>query len=149
MLQNAQNLEVFEGLEIVFTTNPEHRELLISLNAGEGTQYGQLWNGINAEGKLLDSIGGEYSNLTKELKSQEGFPIDRVTLYDTGEFYESFRVEVKANELLITANTNKDGEDLQNRWGSELLGLTEDNTRRLADALIEDLREWLLNELLK
>lgn len=95
----------------------------------------QLYLGKNKLGQDLESIGGDYSPFTKDIKSAVGQPIDRVTLRDTGTFYESFEVHSFANYIEITANPFKDGVDLQQRWGFNIIGLNEEN------------KTWLINEI--
>lgn len=95
----------------------------------------QLYLGKDKLGQDLDSIGGEYSPFTMDIKSSVGQPIDRVTLRDTGTFYESFEVHSFTNYIEITANPFKDGKDLQKRWGFNIIGLNEEN------------KQWLINEI--
>lgn len=45
-----------------------------------------------------------YSNYTKFLKEQKGQPIDRVTLKDTGKFYDSYGVVTSDTGYEINAN---------------------------------------------
>jgi hypothetical protein len=48
-------------------------------------------------------------------------------LRDTGAFYSTFKVKTIANgDLVIDANTIKDGEDLQDNFGV-VIGLTEES----------------------
>lgn len=95
----------------------------------------QLYEGKDKLGQDLDGIGGDYSPFTKDLKTALGQPIDRVTLRDTGTFYESFEVTSFNNYIEITANPFKDGTDLQKRWGFNIIGLNEEN------------KQWLINEI--
>ena len=95
----------------------------------------QLYEGKDKLGQDLESIGGDYSPFTKDLKTAFGQPTDRVTLRDTGIFYESFEVTSFNNYIEITANPFKDGTDLQKRWGFNIIGLNEEN------------KQWLINEI--
>lgn len=95
----------------------------------------QLYLGKDKLGQNLEDIGGDYSPFTKDIKSKFGQPIDRVTLRDTGTFYESFEVTSFTNYIEITANPFKDGKDLQKRWGFNIIGLNDEN------------KQWLINEI--
>lgn len=106
------------------------KEAIIYLNTEK-----QLYLGKDKLGQDLESIGGDYSPFTKDIKSALGQPIDRVTLRDTGTFYESFEVNSFANYIEITANPFKDGVDLQQRWGFNIIGLNEEH------------KTWLINEI--
>ena len=103
-------------------------DFIIDLNT-----RGQLFEGVDSEGTRLDKIGGEYKDSTVKRKSRQGLPTDRVTLFDKGDFYSSFDVEVKKGFLIIEADTKKRSVDLQERWGTKLLGLTDENFKLLQD----------------
>lgn len=104
--------------------------------------------GINAEGKLLSEIGGDYAESTVINKKSKGLPFDRITLFDEGDFYDSFKVEVVKGDIVIFANTIKMGIDLQDRWSNEMIGLTEESKSDLVDFLIHISNEWLPEYLL-
>lgn len=117
------------------------RELVIDLNTGKPGRTlptSQLWHGINSKGIRLEDIGGAYSPATIEGipgvfkgKREKGLPFDRVTLYDSGEFYESFEVRTEATGddlfIVIEADTNIHGADLDSDWGRDIVGLTDEN----------------------
>ena len=76
-------------------------ELLISMNRT------QLFKGENKEGKSLKSIGGDYSPVTKKIKSRKGLPTDRVTLFDTGKMYKSAKVRLTGKTVEMTLDSKK------------------------------------------
>ena len=123
---------------------PAITDMVVELNTQE-----QLFDkGEDDEGRPLDSIGGDYSTRTKLYKRQQGQPVDRVTLKDTGAFYESFTASVQYNgDIVIEANTIKDGEDLQQRWGKGILGLQDKSKTKLQteirDEVIKEVRKLL------
>jgi len=122
------------ALEIAQTTT--FKRLVITLNT-EGLPTSQLFElGEDATGRTLESIGGEYSPFTIEEKKKKGQPTDRVTLKDTGEFYESFIVIPFKGGFRIEADTIKDGQDLQNSWGKEIVGLSPENIQIVKDFYI-------------
>lgn len=84
----------------------------------------QLYNeGIDSDGRSL----GEYSPYTKEIKQKNGQPFDRITLKDTGAFYDSFKVIQTQDGLLIVANSIKEDTNLRDEFGNEIVGLTDEN----------------------
>lgn len=119
------------------------RQMIISLN----TQSQLYDDGIDSRGIKLEDIGGAYSEYTKMLKEAKGQPIDRVTLRDTGEFHESFRVNLVGGDIKITAKTLKDDTDLLKEWGPDILGLTDENLQLLIDKarvlIVPAVREYL------
>jgi hypothetical protein len=86
----------------------------------------------------LASIGGTYAPSTIRIKARKGQPSNRVTLKDTGDFYKTFTVKVKPNaNFEIEADTIKSGQDLEDRWGENIVGLQKDNI----DLVIDKLRD--------
>lgn len=105
------------------------KHLIIEMNTID-----QLYDkGIDSKGRTLKSIGGDYSFVTKDIKSFLNQPFDRVTLKDTGEFYESFNVRVTSTDFTIQADTMKDEDNLTDRWGDDIIGLTEESLNKLRD----------------
>jgi hypothetical protein len=92
--------------------------------------------GIDDTGKSL----GQYTPYTKQVKAEKGQPNDRITLRDTGAFYESFRVLNTPDGLLITADSIKDDKDLREEFGKEIIGLTGSNLNKvIAEARLKSL----------
>ena len=123
--------------------NQEVTTLILDLN-----RFSQLFQGIDATGEELDEIGGSYSFSTIRRKLSKGQPFDRVTLFDSGDFYKTFSVDVDSVGLEITANTVKNGFDLQMRWGFELVGLTDESRTELVEAIKEKVALWTLEFIL-
>lgn len=101
----------------------EFAQLIVDLN----TQSQLYDEGINWKGQKLSDIGGEYAPYTIEQKEKKGQPTDRITLNDTGDFYDSFRVTFIGGDFLITANPYKGDTNLFKEWGLEIVGLTDEN----------------------
>jgi len=110
----------------------ELQEYIIELN----TQDQLFTKGQDKLGRDLDSIGGGYSPFTIQIKSQKGQPIDRVTLKDTGAFYDSFYVELNDTYFTIVANPMKNGKDINQEWGGYVIGLQPQNIAKV----IEDIK---------
>lgn len=106
---------------------------IIDLN----TQSQLFEKGIDSLGRTLESIGGNYSPYTVNIKLSRGQPTDRITLNDTGAFYESFEVKtpIGAAYIEITANPYKDGKNIIEEWGGAILGLTTESKIYLANEL--------------
>lgn len=106
----------------------EHKDFtdfIIELNTKN-----QLYDkGVNS----LNVSIGDYSPKTKGIKQEQGQPYDRVTLNDTGAFYESFITFFNGKDIVISANVIKDTSDLITDWGKEILGLNEDSLTLLRE----------------
>lgn len=102
--------------------------------------------GVDALGRSL----GEYSPATiygtKNFagKIEKGQRYDHVTLKDTGEFYKSFRFVNERDGFKLTADTIKDGNDLENTFG-KVVGLTAESRGNLVEevrpAVVEVVRK--------
>lgn len=150
LIENGKGLSYQEALFFVFSQ--EHIQLFaIELNTGSpnNNEYGQLFlEGVDSKGVPLTRIGGEYAPITKDLKRFEGLPFDRVTLYQDGDFYRSWQFIQKQDSFVLRADTLKDGEDLQERWGSDIIGLTNESITELAKEVLPEIIDYVLSKLL-
>lgn len=131
----------FQLFKVVFDV-PNVKQMIIEMNTHE-----QLFQkGVDSKGVPLMDIGGDYAFVTKDIKDYLGQPIDRITLKDTGDFYKSWRVRVLGDVIFIEADTIKDGDDLRQRWGNDILGLTEESKQKLINYAIGKYRQHILNK---
>lgn len=142
LVNNGLGLEE-SGLFFRVFDQKEVKAYIVYLN----TQF-QLFDGVNAKGVPLDDIGGSYAESTIKRKKRKGQPTDRVTLKDTGDFYKTFSVDVFDDELYIEASTIKRGGNLVDRWGNDLIGLTDPAKKELIEFVLPDVRAFVLNWLL-
>lgn len=121
------------------TQDRKTKELIIELNTRK-----QLFDkGVDADGKRLSSIGGGYTDFTIMIKRESNLPEDRVTLFQTGDFYSSFRIKPYRGGFTIEANTIKDGEDLQDRYGRNILGLNEESRKTLVEYYLKEIQKQI------
>lgn len=88
---------------------------------------------LNREHQLFDlgenydgsPVRPAYKPYTVFLKKQKGQPYDRVTLRDTGDFYKSFKLQRRGDELWIVATDWKTVK-LIAKYGHKILGVNED-----------------------
>ena len=150
LIENGKALTINGALFFVFSQQ-ENQLFALELNTGapNNDEFGQLFlHGVDAKGVRLDQIGGEYAPFTKDIKVFEGLPIDRITLYQEGEFYRSFDFIQKQDSFIIRANTIKEGEDLRDRWGANILGLNNESLNILANEVLPQIIQYILRELL-
>lgn len=118
--------------KILFTfySQDDLQDYIIILN-----QDSQLFErGIDSQGKFL----GEYSPFTiNNFKIPEGLPFDRITLFQNGDFYASFKVIPLKDGFKIFADTIKEDKDLSVEFGKEVLGLTFENKKELAKEILK------------
>jgi hypothetical protein len=123
----ANRIKAITVLEVLkhLSENKEFTDLIIELNTRK-----QLYD------KGIDSLGdniGSYSAKTKQIKQDKGQITSHVTLFDTGEFYESFRIFFNGSDFIVSADTIKDTDDLIYKYGIEILGLTEESLSLLRE----------------
>ena len=99
----------------------DNDNILIDMNAQD-----QLYaKGVNRLGVRIDEYQ-PYRPLTIQVKIEKRQPYDRVTLKDTGEFYDSFYVETAEDRFYIKASDEKTNW-LIKKYGAEIFGLTNDS----------------------
>lgn len=98
--------------------------------------------GEDSLGRKLDDLGGGYSPYTIMKKIEKGQPFDRVTLKDTGDYYDSYKISAPngADYIIIITNPTKDGKNIETEWGGFIVGLNTGNTQWL----IYEVRERLI-----
>lgn len=127
-------------LLLVLSQNKEFTDLIIELNTRK-----QLYD------KGIDSLGeniGTYSAKTKQIKAEKGQIIDHVTLFDTGDFYKSFRIFFNGTDFIISADTIKDTDDLIYKYGEEILGLTQESLSLIREKAKEIIIPYVRKKLL-
>lgn len=122
-----------------FFNNKQNQKYIIE----ELIQNDQLQKGIDGTGeRITDNEGNDsYSFLTEWItrgRKQEGDPY---TLKDTGEFYDSMVINVSNNEIEIDADPIKTDANLFEKYGDDIIGLTDQSKEKL----IEKLREFTIN----
>lgn len=111
----------------------DNDNILIDTNAQD-----QLYaKGVNRLGVRIDEYQ-PYRPLTIQVKIEKRQPYDRVTLKDTGEFYDSFYVETAEDRFYIKASDEKTNW-LIKKYGAEIFGLTN-------DSLAEFINDYVKNE---
>lgn len=123
-LKKANELN-YEGLVSDIWNKPSIQSMITALNT-----TGQLFKGLDAEGK-------EFPYYSETSQTVYGKPNEPIKLYDTGDFYDSFRIVVKGLVAEIEANPMKDGINLEQKYNQfDLYGLTDESK----DKLLEDIR---------
>lgn len=120
---------------------------IIHLNTEDQLYY----KGINSKGVKLEDIGGGYASSTIngiegkfKGKLELGLPIDRVTLYHSGEFYKSFTVKTEPNgDIIVNADPNKPNQNLFDRYGKDVVGLTKNNLDIIRDILKRHILKYI------
>lgn len=107
---------------------PEVQNRIIELNQDQ-LQFKR----VTGEGKEITRI---YSSVSQ---SKFGKPNSEITLYDTGEFYGTMKVESDETGVKITGDTIKEGEkgtvDISGYIGGNPLGLSNESKTELIEEI--------------
>ncbi len=109
-----------------FDISNEVRESIIETKGAiEELNRGQMFIGKRADGT---EILPTYSDVTIFLKDQKGQPSDRVTLRDTGAFWNSIKVDVNSDSYTVGATDSKTSK-LVKKYGEKIFGLSKESKR--------------------
>ena len=142
--------KVAEVNETTFWLNAANTEqvkrLIIKLNTE--IQLGR--QNLDSKGIRLSEIGGGYSPVTLMISEEDGRPKlgpDRIDLHNTGRFWRSWRVRITAKSIKIEADPiTTDGTNLKDRWGPNIIGLTNENqnvvTKQIKENYFKEVRRY-------
>ena len=140
VLNNTIKLDIDKLMQEVYSDR-DLQTFILDLN-----RLNQLFEqGIDSRGNKL----GEYSAATEVFTQGETFTFKGETrtkeaggdifLFDTGEFYESFKLIVKRTFIEIEADPQKDDTNLLDDFGEDIVGLTDDSLVILQEIFINRL----------
>lgn len=133
-------VKVTSNLEAIVKTICENLEaVIVDMNTSQLRE-----KGIDSNSEPLPM---PYAPMTIEYKKAKGQPIDRITLYDEGDFQNKFYVKYEPTQFSLWSTDGKT-EKLVKEWGKNIFGLTNENLKLLIEkdikpALIDELRKKL------
>jgi hypothetical protein len=130
--KQIERINIYDLLDECFKENQVQNEV-IRLNQE------QLYSGIDAQGKIIHTIGGNpYRLKTIHVKRKKGQKTNVVTLRDTGEFYNTFRVNITNNGYEVIADFEKEDGSILDNFTSEFdfMGLTDESLAELVETQI-------------
>lgn len=93
---------------------------------------------------------GEYADSTKKMKRRRGLPDDRVTLYQSGAFHRTFRLNPFEDGVEFAAKYSVKGfdvfEHLKKIYGDAVMGLTDKNLADVINRIIQPFIDKKLQE---
>lgn len=131
-LSNLKRIDLYAICQEWFDLNTTN-DLVVKL------QQEQLYSGVRSDNS---EITPPYTSFTEQTKIRKGQPFDRVTLKDTGAFYESINLSITKQFAEIFATDPKTN-DLQEKYGENILGLTPENI----EILRKEFYEYLMTKL--
>lgn len=109
---------------------PEVSKLITELNTGGQNTSQLLELHVDAEGISLSSQGGGYSDFTLENARPKKTGRDDINLRQTGDYYKTVKIKFDslANDYFnIISNPIKDGDNIEENFGGNILGLIDSN----------------------
>ena len=79
-----------------------------------------------------------YAPFTVAIKKSKGQPTDRVTLRDSGAFYQSIRVVAGSDSLTIEGDTDKFSDNLDT---DGILELSDEDIEKIIPQILEDVQK--------
>jgi len=152
IIRLAENFKTLDVNRILFQilSKQEFQDFIRVLNLRD-----QLFEGIDSLGIELDSyspgtetiLNAEGENAFQyEGKSKKKIAGQPIFLFDTGDFYESFKITINPEDITLDADGIKeDGTDLFAEFGDDILGLTDENLQ----LLINKISETIIPEIFK
>jgi hypothetical protein len=115
----------------------EIQDQIVELNT-----YGQLFKGVDSEGKELVNSENKrttytpFSQRLKAIRFPAGFPT-HYTLLDSGAYYDSFKVKAtKKGYIEINSQPKKKDGDLFQKFGAEIEGLNDKSLSLLQEDVL-------------
>ena len=146
----AQRIQGLKGQEnITFKKTLDNKfikELIIELNTG-GRPTSQLEKlHIDSEGnQLFNTVTGRTTYADSDPLGRGGKPYE---VFRTGDYYDSFRVEVRIGFITITSNPFKTDNNLFEVYTDNLEGLTNENLQIVIDEALTFFIQWYQRNIL-
>lgn len=107
----------------------------------EDLNIDQMEQGINARNQPITPA---YTALTRRIKAAKGQPTNRVTLRDTGDFHRAIFIQQQSDGFEFDSQDFKSN-DLQEKYGVDIFGLTDENEIKLSEEILPDLQSKTFN----
>jgi hypothetical protein len=134
--------EQTKGGELVVRIIEENDTLQVDIL--EMNRFDQLFQqGIDSKGDLI----GVYSYTTELLSGGLKKAGDHYTLEDTGHFFESFKIMTGKDFFEIIANPIKPDANLFDKYGADIVGLTEESKKKLQMLMIPLIQKHIRNKI--
>lgn len=134
-----KQLNFFQNIDSVIleiTEEKETQDFLIEVLQDQLFTTGEDGNGLSL---------GDYSPITVQIKRAKGQPTDRITLKDTGKFYDSYEIEPFEGGFIIDADGRKKDTDLLVRYGDDILLPNDETLTEIAEFYETKLFEYWEN----
>ena len=131
-----------KGGELVVRIIEENDKLQVDIL--ELNRFDQLFQQcVDSDGNLI----GVYSFTTELLSGGRKKAGTHYTLEDTGAFYESFKIMTGRDFFQIIANPIKPDANLFDKYGADIVGLTEESKKKLQVIMLPLIQKHIRNKI--
>jgi hypothetical protein len=136
IIENTLNLD-YQQIAVEVYYNDSIYEFIIKLNT-----TGQLTQGLNSDGEIIGTytintdIMSEGGSFTFDGQSFEKIAGQPYNFVDTGYFLKSFDVGIYPDGFTIIADDAKEDENLTDKFGKNILGLTNESLNELVKKML-------------
>jgi len=139
LCKRVLSLDRLQALAYILN-KPEVQDEITRLN-----QENQLSKGLYSDGTNTPIYSASYRKLKASIVSNVGQNMD---FRLSGDFYRTFDIEILPNgDVNVTADGQKDDHDLFEKYGIEIIGLTDESKELLVPLFKEFLLEYVSNVL--
>ena len=112
-----------------------------SLPLVEGLNRAQMFKGERSDGrKISDPPGQPYTAYTKRVKKSKGQPTDRVTLKDTGDFYDGVGAVLIWPKEIAVRSVDPKSPKLTGKYSPLIFGLNDDFLKTYIELLCPEIQ---------
>lgn len=136
-LRKASNINT-KAFMFQILNEPEIKKAIIEANLS------QLREGFDSEGNVI----GTPSPSTARKNARLGFPSDKIVLFASGEFYDSFMIQITSDTIKILSDPIKDAEtDLTEKYGKDIIGIQPEKQALLNELIAARIRQELRQQI--
>lgn len=92
--------------------------------------------GVDSLGEVFGLYASNQGAVSFKGNTKDKKRNSRIALFDTGDFYKTFDVQILPNGFTITADDRKDDKNLTDVYGKEILGLENESLEKLSRKIL-------------
>lgn len=141
MLEDVRKtLEFYANLDINKVLFSVYKDNLVRLEILDLNRLDQLFDkGIDSDGVVI----GLYTPRTELLSGGKKKAGTHFTFFDTGKFFSTFKLIPLKTSFRIQADGQKDEDNLFDKYGKNIVGLTQENIDFLPEILTPKILQWV------
>ena len=136
LIKFQRNCQSFDAWQIMMPIITKHLDLIVKLNKDQ-LERGETADGYATPSHSKSQISEIYidSKIERGVYDQSIYP--RMNFYNEGDFYKGIKAKVTLFDIEIESFDSK-AKDLENEYGNNLIGLTNESIEILIDNIIDE-----------